>query len=135
MLALNSLRVASRCRPASAPLHSCSSVAISYGIIKRQAHRSVRHSAAAQRGAIVQCGASAQRMGDKRKMVKIGTHSGSFHCDEALGCYLLKQTKQFGDGEVTRRCSARFATGGAAAVCTFPALDTSLSLAACCTRC
>ena len=23
----------------------------------------------------------------------IGTHSGTFHCDEALGCFLLHQTK------------------------------------------
>lgn len=35
-------------------------------------------------------------------MVNIGTHSGSFHCDEALGCYLLKQTEQFRDGIVVR---------------------------------
>ena len=46
---------------------------------------------------------SAQGMPAKRKMVNIGTHSGSFHCDEALGCYMLKQTKEFGEGEVTRR--------------------------------
>jgi uncharacterized UPF0160 family protein len=29
----------------------------------------------------------------KRKMVKIGTHDGTFHCDEALGCFLLQRTK------------------------------------------
>ena len=33
---------------------------------------------------------------------KIGTHDGSFHCDEALGCYLLKQTKQFREAEIVR---------------------------------
>lgn len=38
----------------------------------------------------------------KRKMVKIGTHSGSFHCDEALGCFLLKRTKQYQDAEIIR---------------------------------
>ena len=27
----------------------------------------------------------------KRKMKSIGTHSGTFHCDEALGCFLLHQ--------------------------------------------
>lgn len=35
-------------------------------------------------------------------MVKIGTHSGSFHCDEALGCFLLRQTDTFKDAEVVR---------------------------------
>ena len=40
--------------------------------------------------------------GAKRKMVKIGTHSGSFHCDEALGCFLLRQTDSFKDAEIVR---------------------------------
>lgn len=35
-------------------------------------------------------------------MSKIGTHSGTFHCDEALGCYLLKQTIKYKDAEVVR---------------------------------
>jgi uncharacterized UPF0160 family protein len=35
-------------------------------------------------------------------MVRIGTHSGTFHCDEALGCFLLKQTPQFKDADVVR---------------------------------
>lgn len=39
----------------------------------------------------------------KRKMTKrIGTHSGTFHCDEALGCFLLRQTDKFADAEVVR---------------------------------
>ncbi|DBB18394.1 hypothetical protein WJX82_003401 [Trebouxia sp. C0006] len=38
----------------------------------------------------------------KRKMVQIGTHNGSFHCDEALGCYLLQKTDRFKDTEVVR---------------------------------
>mmetsp|Transcript_5140 Transcript_5140/g.11186 ORF Transcript_5140/g.11186 Transcript_5140/m.11186 type:complete len:387 (+) Transcript_5140:10-1170(+) len=38
----------------------------------------------------------------KRKMVKIGTHSGSFHCDEALGCWMLRQTNKFKDAEIVR---------------------------------
>jgi hypothetical protein len=38
----------------------------------------------------------------KRKMVKIGTHNGSFHCDEALGCFLLKQTDLFKDADIIR---------------------------------
>lgn len=38
----------------------------------------------------------------KRAMVKIGTHSGSFHCDEALGCWLLKHTTQFKNADVVR---------------------------------
>ncbi|CAL5220512.1 g2544 [Coccomyxa viridis] len=35
-------------------------------------------------------------------MVKIGTHSGSFHCDEALGCFLLKQTDTYRDADIVR---------------------------------
>lgn len=35
-------------------------------------------------------------------MVRIGTHSGTFHCDEALGCFLLKQTPEFKDADVVR---------------------------------
>ena len=38
----------------------------------------------------------------KRKMVQIGTHNGSFHCDEALGCYLLQKTDRFKGSEVVR---------------------------------
>ena len=38
----------------------------------------------------------------KRKMVRIGTHSGSFHCDEALGCFLLRQTDTYKDAEIVR---------------------------------
>ena len=32
----------------------------------------------------------------------IGTHSGTFHCDEALGCYLLLQTSNFADADIVR---------------------------------
>ena len=38
----------------------------------------------------------------KRKMVHIGTHNGTFHCDEALGCFLLQQTDRFRNAEVVR---------------------------------
>ncbi|KAI2796007.1 hypothetical protein BLOT_016211 [Blomia tropicalis] len=34
--------------------------------------------------------------------VKIGTHDGVFHCDEALACYLLKRLPQYKDGEIIR---------------------------------
>jgi uncharacterized UPF0160 family protein len=40
--------------------------------------------------------------GTKRQMVKIGTHSGTFHCDEALGCWLLHQTSKFRGAEIVR---------------------------------
>ncbi len=35
-------------------------------------------------------------------MVQIGTHNGTFHCDEALGCFLLQKTDQFKATEVVR---------------------------------
>lgn len=40
--------------------------------------------------------------GVKRNMVKIGTHSGSFHCDEALGCWMLRRTTKFANAEIVR---------------------------------
>ena len=33
---------------------------------------------------------------------RIGTHSGTFHCDEALGCFLLQQTLKFRDSDIIR---------------------------------
>lgn len=33
---------------------------------------------------------------------RIGTHSGTFHCDEALGCFLLQQTSKFRDSDIIR---------------------------------
>jgi len=33
---------------------------------------------------------------------RIGTHDGTFHCDEALACFLLKRTKEFEGSVVTR---------------------------------
>lgn len=38
----------------------------------------------------------------KRAMVKIGTHSGTFHLDEALGCYMLRLTDTYKDAEIVR---------------------------------
>ncbi|XP_067939508.1 MYG1 exonuclease-like isoform X2 [Watersipora subatra] len=34
--------------------------------------------------------------------MKIGTHNGNFHCDDALAVWMLKQTKEFGNAEVIR---------------------------------
>eukprot|EP01117_Protostelium_nocturnum_P006551 TRINITY_DN235_c3_g1_i1.p1 TRINITY_DN235_c3_g1~~TRINITY_DN235_c3_g1_i1.p1 ORF type:complete len:359 (-),score=108.33 TRINITY_DN235_c3_g1_i1:67-1143(-) len=38
---------------------------------------------------------------------KIGTHDGTFHCDEALACFLLRQTKEFKEAEITRTRDAK----------------------------
>ncbi|KAH8114584.1 GAMM1 protein [Phellopilus nigrolimitatus] len=32
----------------------------------------------------------------------IGTHNGTFHCDEALACFLLKQTSTYRDANIVR---------------------------------
>jgi uncharacterized UPF0160 family protein len=41
--------------------------------------------------------------GTKRMAPKtIGTHDGSFHCDEALGCFLLHQTEAYADATIVR---------------------------------
>ncbi|TRY62004.1 hypothetical protein TCAL_13998 [Tigriopus californicus] len=36
------------------------------------------------------------------KMVKIGTHNGTFHCDEVLACAMLKLLPAFQDAEIVR---------------------------------
>jgi hypothetical protein len=39
-------------------------------------------------------------MATKGKAVSIGTHNGTFHCDEAFGCWMLRQTERFqGDAQ------------------------------------
>lgn len=48
-----------------------------------------------------------RKMQDNPKKTKlegktIGTHSGTFHCDEALACWLLHQTEQFKDARIVR---------------------------------
>ncbi|KAI5078618.1 hypothetical protein GOP47_0006289 [Adiantum capillus-veneris] len=34
--------------------------------------------------------------------LSIGTHNGTFHCDEALGCFLLRLTPRFRDAHIVR---------------------------------
>ncbi|XP_033994605.1 UPF0160 protein MYG1, mitochondrial [Trematomus bernacchii] len=34
--------------------------------------------------------------------VKIGTHNGSFHCDEVLACFILRQLPEYKDAEIIR---------------------------------
>ena len=41
--------------------------------------------------------------GLKRKMAKkVATHNGTFHCDEALGCFMIRLTDKFADAEIVR---------------------------------
>ena len=39
--------------------------------------------------------------GDSRAQ-KIGTHNGTFHCDEVLACFMLKQLPHYKDAEIVR---------------------------------
>ena len=41
-------------------------------------------------------------MGSSSSPPTIGTHNGSFHCDEALGVALLRRTQEFADAKVVR---------------------------------
>ncbi len=50
---------------------------------------------------LIRCMAAIDQ-GTKRKMSSIGTHSGSFHCDEALGCWFLQRTERFKAATITR---------------------------------
>ena len=34
--------------------------------------------------------------------VKIGTHNGSFHCDEIFACFLLKTLPRYANAEIVR---------------------------------
>jgi len=38
----------------------------------------------------------------KRSCSKIGTHNGSFHCDEALACYLLRILPEYKNSQIVR---------------------------------
>ncbi|XP_038977564.1 MYG1 protein C694.04c [Phoenix dactylifera] len=33
---------------------------------------------------------------------RVGTHNGSFHCDEALGCFMIRLTNKFSGSEIVR---------------------------------
>ncbi|KAL0436963.1 UNVERIFIED_CONTAM: hypothetical protein Sradi_0404200 [Sesamum radiatum] len=33
---------------------------------------------------------------------RVGTHNGSFHCDEALGCFMIRLTKRFSEAHIVR---------------------------------
>ncbi|XP_043716986.1 LOW QUALITY PROTEIN: MYG1 protein-like [Telopea speciosissima] len=33
---------------------------------------------------------------------RVGTHNGSFHCDEALGCFMIRLTDKFSSAEIVR---------------------------------
>ncbi|XP_052724287.1 uncharacterized protein LOC128193999 isoform X2 [Vigna angularis] len=33
---------------------------------------------------------------------RVGTHNGSFHCDEALGCFMIRLTHRFNNAEIVR---------------------------------
>ncbi|GJV74640.1 UPF0160 protein-like protein [Tanacetum coccineum] len=33
---------------------------------------------------------------------KVGTHNGSFHCDEALGCFMIRLTDKYSGAEIVR---------------------------------
>lgn len=38
----------------------------------------------------------------RQDKMKIGTHNGSFHCDEILACFMLRQLPKFTDAEIIR---------------------------------
>ena len=44
-------------------------------------------------------GSAAKKMCSTKK---IGTHNGTFHCDEVFACYMLKQLPEYSDAEIIR---------------------------------
>ncbi|KAF5961640.1 hypothetical protein HYC85_002849 [Camellia sinensis] len=41
-------------------------------------------------------------MARKLPLRLVGTHDGSFHCDEALGCFMIRLTTKFSAAEIVR---------------------------------
>lgn len=41
-------------------------------------------------------------LGKRRMPASLGTHNGTFHADEALGCFLIKLTEKFKEAEIVR---------------------------------
>uniref|UniRef100_G3NUG1 Chromosome 12 open reading frame 10 n=1 Tax=Gasterosteus aculeatus TaxID=69293 RepID=G3NUG1_GASAC len=39
---------------------------------------------------------------ENMSVVKIGTHNGTFHCDEVLACFFLRQLPEYKDAEIVR---------------------------------
>ncbi|KAJ8378280.1 hypothetical protein AAFF_G00244150 [Aldrovandia affinis] len=39
---------------------------------------------------------------EKMSALKIGTHNGTFHCDEVFACFLLRQLPEYKDAEIVR---------------------------------
>lgn len=50
----------------------------------------------------VESGASADEAGGVAGKKRVGTHNGTFHCDEALGCFMLRLTSKYKDADIIR---------------------------------
>ncbi|KAL2609437.1 hypothetical protein R1flu_028010 [Riccia fluitans] len=50
----------------------------------------------------VSAAASAAGSLKRKQQKKVGTHNGTFHCDEALGCFMIRMTEKFGEAEIVR---------------------------------
>lgn len=48
---------------------------------------------------------------------KVGTHNGSFHCDEALGCFMMRLTSKFSDAEIVRSRDPKVGVRACVCVC------------------
>jgi uncharacterized UPF0160 family protein len=42
-----------------------------------------------------------------KPLKRVGTHNGSFHCDEALGCFMIRLTDKFSNAEIVRTRDAQ----------------------------
>ncbi|XP_062146414.1 uncharacterized protein LOC133854300 [Alnus glutinosa] len=46
-----------------------------------------------------------------KPLKRVGTHNGSFHCDEALGCFMIRLTDKFSNAEIVRTRDAQVLEG------------------------
>lgn len=63
------------------------------GVLQRRAAMSVSNY-------IITCGW--RSLSSSAASKKVGTHNGKFHCDEALGCFMIRRTAKFLNADIVR---------------------------------
>jgi hypothetical protein len=53
---------------------------------------------------------------------RVGTHNGSFHCDEALGCFMIRLTRKFFNAQIVRTRDPQVRIGPFSIYTPFPRL-------------
>ena len=51
---------------------------------------------------------------------RVGTHNGTFHCDEALGCFMIRLTNKFADADIVRTRDSQVSYSIPLQICSSP---------------